>query len=133
MAQAAGAAAQPAVETAESLHSKKQVLLEDKARLQAAIDEEQARLDQQEQQRQQAALMAELEGGSGEPSTAAAAAAEEEDALDAFMSNVETQMEKDKVRAILSGQLSQRSPFDHLMRASSREDLVGCHSGHCLL
>ena len=71
------------------------MLLEDKARLQGAITEEQAVVDQQERQRQQAALMAELEGG-GTAATAAAAASEE-DALDAFMSGVETQMEKDKV------------------------------------
>ena len=71
------------------------MLLEDKARLQGAITEEQAVVDQQERQRQQAALIAELEGGA--TATAAAGAANEEDALDAFMSGVETQMEKDKV------------------------------------
>jgi hypothetical protein len=81
------------------------LLLQDQARLEAAIAEEQSRLDAAEREKQQAALLAEMEGGGAAPAGGGGGGGEaggeagggDEDALDAFMSGVETQMEKDKV------------------------------------
>jgi hypothetical protein len=86
------------------------VLLQDHARIKAAIAEEQARLDAAEREQRQAALLAEMEGGGGGGSSGGGGGGGggrdaggggpgggDEDALDAFMSGVETQMEKDKV------------------------------------
>lgn len=75
------------------------MLLADKARLEAAAAEEAARLQTAEAARTQAALLAELEGGNDGGGGEGGAVDEDADALDAFMTGVESQMEKDKVGA----------------------------------
>lgn len=75
------------------------LLLADKARLEVAAAEEKARLETTETARAQAALLAELEsGGNGADASTSVAGGDDDDALDAFMSGVESQVEKDKVR-----------------------------------
>lgn len=81
--------------------------MEDISRLKAEIAQEQDRLAAQERAKMEADLMAHVKGaagGGGGGGGAAAAAADggggDEDALDAFMSGVETQMEKDKVGVV---------------------------------
>jgi len=85
-------------------------LLQDLERLRAAIAEERARLDAQLRAKQEAELLAELGGadgssgggggGGGGAAGGLGGGGGDEDALDAFMSGVETQMEKDKVRLV---------------------------------
>jgi hypothetical protein len=81
-------------------------LQQDLARLKAALADETARLAAAERAKQEAALMAEMEGGSsggggGGGGSSGGGGGEggdaDEDALDAFMSGVETQMDKDQV------------------------------------
>ncbi|GIL77354.1 hypothetical protein Vretimale_2815 [Volvox reticuliferus] len=105
-----------AVESAESLYGKKELLLEEQRRLQAAVAEEAAvaAAARAPDERLEAAVGAEGKepgnkeagpGAEGDSDDAIASAAvvgesEVEDSLDAFMANMDTQIEKDKLASL---------------------------------
>ncbi|GIL63581.1 hypothetical protein Vafri_17621 [Volvox africanus] len=105
-----------AVESAESLYGKKELLLEEQQRLQAAVAEEaavvaaarppegrrEAVIDSGRKELQSKEAGPDAEGCSvgAIASTAGVGESEVEDSLDAFMANMDTQIEKDKLASL---------------------------------